>query len=248
LTAQTKTTSTEVSAALHYSRAPILEAALRIKMVESIPAAAVGAMHPLLAESYPTKQQVFDPLEEETSDGVRLTSKFVGYNFSADDGKRYVSARTDGITFSQLNPYDRWETFSAEGKRVWEAYRSVNISGVESISLRYINRIEIRVPVTDLRKYLRTLPEIAPELPHMIKSFLMRLELPTDHGIDLIVMQGTVKTPKPDTVALMLDIEVNAPAESLSDDEMWIRFEALRVQKNETFEHCITDGLRDLIR
>ncbi len=217
-------------------------------MAESIPAAAVGSMHSALAESYPTKQQIFEPSTDEASDSRGGSSKLVGYSFVTDDGKRYLAARVDGITFSQLGPYDRWATFSAEGKRAWEAYRLVNISQVDSISLRYINRIEIPLPISDLRQYLRTLPQIAPELPHTIKSFLMRLELPTDHGINIVVMQGTVKTANPEMAALMLDIEVSTEAANLPDSEMWSRFEALRIQKNDVFEHCITDDLRSLIR
>jgi uncharacterized protein (TIGR04255 family) len=233
---------------MHYSRAPILEAALRIKMAESIPAAAVGALHARLAESYPTKEQVFETVDVESEAIVPGTSKFVGYDFLSDDGKRYVAARTDAISFGQLSPYDRWETFSAEAQRVWELYRTVNIASIQRISLRYINRIEIRVPVDDLRRYLRTLPQIAPELPHVIKNFLMRLELPAENGVELVILQGTVKTANPDVVALMLDIEVSASVDGLSDGEMWLRFGTLRVQKNDTFEHCITDDLRALIR
>jgi uncharacterized protein (TIGR04255 family) len=233
----------------HYAHAPILEAVLQINTSGEVTAAAVAGMHPLFAESYPTKHQVFEPFEEQTEDGATtVASKFVGYDFVDQAGKRHVAARTSGISLRQLWPYDRWETFAAEAKRVWTIYRSLNLSPIEWISLRYINRLEIPAPVTDLREYLRTLPEIAPELPHVIKSFLLRLELPATNEIDIIVLQGTVKTSKPVVEALMLDIEVRSSARTYSEDQIWERFEDLRVRKNDTFESCITEKVRELIR
>lgn len=233
----------------HYARAPILEAVLQINTSGEVTAAAVAGMHPLFAESYPIKHQVFEPFEEQTEDGATtVASKFVGYDFVDQAGKCYVAARTSGISLRLLRPYDRWETFAAEAKRVWSIYRSLNLSPIGWISLRYVNRIEIPAPVTNLREYFRTLPEIAPELPHVIRSFFLRLELPATDEIDIIVLQGTVRTPKPTVEALMLDIEVRSSALTYSEDQIWERFENLRGWKNDTFERCITDKVRELIR
>jgi len=226
-----------------------LEAVLQINTAGEITAAGVAGMHPLFAESYPTKHQVFEPFEEQTDDGATTVgSKFVGYDFVDESGKRYVAARTQGISLRQLWPYDRWETFASEARRVWTIYRSLNQSPIEWIALRYINRLEIPAPVTNLGDYLRTLPEIAPELPHVIKSFFLRLQLPATDEIDIVVQQGTVRTSTPKVEALMLDIEVRSSALSYSEDQVWERFEDLRVRKNDTFESCISDKVRELIR
>ena len=132
MTAQTKhVEATNAVSRQHYSKAPILEAVLRIVTVGEMPAAAVAEMHPLIAESYPTKKQVFELDEDEAGD--RAASKFVGYDFADDLGKNHVAARATGLSFRQLGPYDRWETFSAEAKRAWTSYRSLTRSPIEWI-------------------------------------------------------------------------------------------------------------------
>ena len=57
------------------------------------------------------------------------------------------------------------------------------------MALRYINRINIPLPFTDFKQYLRTTPEIARELPQGLSTFLMRLVIPMDH-FESIVTAG----------------------------------------------------------
>ena len=49
---------------------------------------------------------------------------------------------------------------------------------LKRLALRYINRIEIPLPIRDFKDYLLTIPEIAPGLPQALSNFIMRLVIP----------------------------------------------------------------------
>ena len=46
-----------------------------------------------------------------------------GYIFASSDERQIFQARLDGFSFSRLAPYDRWETFRDEARRLVFAVR-----------------------------------------------------------------------------------------------------------------------------
>jgi uncharacterized protein (TIGR04255 family) len=65
----------------------------------------------------------------------------------------------------------------------------------------------------------------------------------------LILNQALVPPPHPNMASVLLDIdlfrEVDVPA---NEDDLWTFFERLRQRKNEIFEACITEPMKELIR
>ena len=78
----------------------------------------------------------------------------------------------------------------------------------------------------------------------------MRVQLPVEaNETMLFVMEAMIQPDRPEVVSLVLDIDVSSVTNhDAVNDDMWPRFEQFRAIKNQVFEACITDRMRELIR
>src|SRR5205809_5097721 len=128
----------------HYSRAPITEAviALLVKLPGGVSLASLEKVQDGQESRYPTRHN-FHMLHAQVSAGPAIATAAsqtqVGYIFHSGDEKQIFQVRLDGFTFSRLAPYDRWESFRDEGRRLWDIYRSVTRpEAITRIAVRYI--------------------------------------------------------------------------------------------------------------
>ena len=119
--------------------APITEALIdfRIKIKEGFDVAQIEALHDVLSGQYPgkkTRHRLEGRFEFKKGEKpVSLSTEAVdGYIFTSADQKQVFQARIDGFTFNRLKPYDKWETFRNEAKRLWEFCPKVS-AGRENI-------------------------------------------------------------------------------------------------------------------
>ena len=84
-----------------------------------------------------------------------------------------------------------------------------NLRKVIRLALRYINRIEIPLPMRDFKDYILTVPEIAPGVPQGLERFFMRLIIPSDEAQAVAVVTESME-PVTDnkTVPVIFDIDV----------------------------------------
>lgn len=213
--------------------------------------------HKIIKEYFPVKKK-----RESFKGGIRVSPEGKlstlptsggpdGYLFQSPIEKKIVQARIDGYTFNKLKPYESWDTFRSEARKLWDIYSQVtNPVRISRIALRYINRIEIPLPFKDFKEYILTAPEIAPKLPQVLNHFFMRLEIPNPdiHAIALITQ--TMENPtESQRLPLILDIDVFSKIGFVnSDEEMWNEFEKLRKFKNDVFFNSITEKTKELFK
>lgn len=177
------------------------------------------------------------------------TSQHVGFLFTSEGQKYVYQARLDGFSVSRLAPYESWEAFRTEVRRLWNVYRhAVEPVRVERIALRTINRLDLPGPRVELKDYLRTSPEIAGGLPQSLDGFFMRLQIPVeDLRSTLLLNETIIEPPRPGIVAVVLDIDLFRTEDLPQEEEgIWQLLETLRLRKNEFFEACITEPAREL--
>ena len=164
--------------------APITEAILdiRAKLPAGVDVAGLLSLHSKIAEQYPNKQERRKwegeiVLGENAQPEARSTVKEVdGYLFRSLDNTRIVQYRLDGFTFNQLKPYDTWEKFRDEAKRLWNFYiEAVAPEQVTRIALRYINQMLIPGPQINFDDYLVAGPPVPKKLPQQVSSFVTRV-------------------------------------------------------------------------
>jgi uncharacterized protein (TIGR04255 family) len=243
-----------VAAQRHYANAPITEGLIDIRV--AVPSEFnLGSLDPFCERvrgEFPSREDrslfegLFTPGKQPEASAKQTK---IGYLFRSGDGKYVLQARLDGFTFSRLKPYENWMVLRDEAKRLWEIYREiVRPSQVTRVAVRYINQIDIPLPIFELKDYFRTYPEVSPELAQDLSALLMQLQIPQkDLQALLVLTQTGVPPPSPDVASVILDIDLFIERSDFkSDDEIWEVFEAFRARKNEVFEGCITDKTRQL--
>src|SRR3990172_2747443 len=155
-----------MTSAERFSNAPITEAVLelRVRLSQEVDVARLATFQETLKEEYPLKRERrswetgFQFKSEHPPEIVGQSVKPMGYLLTSADGKQVVKARLDAFALSRLKPYDCWGTFRDEARTLWKRY--VEIASPETItkvSLRYINRIEIPLPLKDFKEYILTI-------------------------------------------------------------------------------------------
>jgi uncharacterized protein (TIGR04255 family) len=238
----------------HYSHAPITEALIdiQVKLPPGVKLDNLAQVYSSIQAEYPQHEEVLlfeGQMIAGASVGATESQSPIGYIASRDDQKQILQLRFDAFAFSRLAPYDCWENFRDEAKRLWNIYHSlIHPETIVRLALRYINRLDIPLPVSDIKDYLRTFPEVSPDLPQGLSGYFMQLQIPQENlGIMLVLNQAIVPPPTPDFVSLILDLELFIKEDIPHDEKLWQILEQMHEQKNIAFEACITQRTRELI-
>lgn len=167
-----------------------------------------------------------------------------GYFFKPEDEKKVVQFRIDGFTFSQLKPYTFWEDFINEAKELWKYYvDKTHPDSVTRIAVRYINHMDIPLPITDFSRYLTAPPNVPENLPGGISGFLSKVILyNSEINISANITQALERSVKSDHTAIILDIDVYKISEfDSNNDDIWPIFAKFHDIKNQIFFNSITE-------
>jgi len=238
-----------------YKQAPITEALLdlRVENMRNLSPAQFRQELSSLSNDYPNQKDMVDVASQVSfgeTVGATTRQTPIGVFFTSTDGKQALQARQDGMTFGRLAPYERWETFRDEARRLWKLYREVtNTQQLLRVAVRYINRLDIPLPSVQFKDYLRTLPEVSPDLTQGLSGYFMQLQLPQeDIKAMLIINQALVPPPASDKTSVLLDIELAREVDLVNDEEfLWDYLEQLRFRKNQVFNDCLTEKMKELI-
>lgn len=234
-----------------YSKAPIMEAIIDFRVVasEGITLENLSAIKEALRVGFPEQH---DLLEGELKlDAVpQSTVKNIGFRLVDDTNRKVLQITMEGFTFSHLPPYHSWDALRDETQELWETYKTIcRVSAVSRIGIRYINRFDF--PATHrINAYLLLSPSIPQYRNRELGGLFMQLQIPQpDIESMLVINQGLVEPPDPDTMSMILDLDLfRQSAWNVQDDTgMWKFLETLRDRKNEVFEASITQKAREMI-
>ncbi len=235
--------------------APITEAVvdIRVKVADDFDVNSIDFIHDLLIDKYPEKQeQVIQGFKITNLDGSLkhddLKIQNNGYRYISKDKKQVVQARLDGYTFSRLQPYPNWNEIRDEAFNNWKFYKEITKPSITRVALRYINNLQIPMPINDLSQFLTSPPNVPKGLPQGINSFLTRIVLSDDKiNANIIITQALDKIIDPKVAPVILDIDVfKLKQDGFSENEAWSVIEELRSIKNEVFFQSITQKLKEL--
>jgi uncharacterized protein (TIGR04255 family) len=246
-----------------YPHAPITEALLDIR-IEPLKEAgnleALNGLAGLVSDSYPNVTPRLavsggfsvqnQPGKPPVIDMAPSESKIDGYIFKSNDGRRIFQARLDGFTFNLLKPYSEWAAFSAEAKRLWILYQSkIADARITRLAVRYINRVELPLPIGDFKDYILTIPEIARPLPQGMAHFFMTLVIPHETNGTYVIINETMEPPQGTKLPFIFDIDaVREEVIDFKDPKIWEIFDGLRGFKNRVFKESLTDKAKELFR
>jgi uncharacterized protein (TIGR04255 family) len=249
----------------HYDRAPITEAIIDFGVAPrpDFSVEDLAGIRDYVLEDYPTEE-----LEFLYSGGVEVPTpgkpaeyegkhQHTGYRFTSPDKRQVFYARLNGFAFVLHAPYENWEAFRDEARRLWDVYRFFTEAEIVTrAAVRYINRIDI--PATEhvaLERYLRTYPEVSRDLPYegLMSNFFLQVQLwQEDLGCMAVVNESPTAPPNEETLSILLDLDFfrekfEQPWRADEDAAVWEFMEQLHDRKNEVFEASITRRTRGLI-
>lgn len=248
----------------HYSRAPITEAIidLRIAPAQGFSIEDLAPLREVVEDRYPTHEEEHVQYQQMAFIGADLLQaggghQLNGFRFISTDKRETFYARLDGFSFSIQAPYDRWESFRDEARSLWDLYSSVAMpEGITRAAMRYINRIDIPdTTAVRLDDYLRTYPEVSADFPEEgdWSNFFMQVQLwQKDLGCWLVVNEAPDVPPAEGVLSIRLDLDMfreqyEEPWRA-DDAVVWEFLERLHDRKNEIFEASITNRTRRLIK
>ncbi len=234
----------------HLKNAPIVEAIidLRVKNPSSFRVTDFLSLKEDLKKEYPIVEdrrlvEVGGKIEGKQIEQTIIDKGITGYFFKTSDSKNVAQFRIDGFTFSRLSPYPEWETVLSEAKRLWGLYSIKCLPElITRIAVRYINRLDLPLPMGDFAEYLTAPPTVPVSLPQGVSQFLTRVVI-HDADITANIVQTMISSPKADHVGIVLDIDVFNQKEDTGFEEssIWPEFEKLRDLKNRIFFGSITE-------
>lgn len=245
-----------------YRKAPIVEAV--IEMLVTLPPGLtlddLARVHAEEASNYPRTERRMALQTELRADADTLavtqqaTQQQIGHVYTSNDGQRIFHSRFDGFMYSQLAPYDRWDKFVSEALRLWGRYaETTKPVTVNRLGVRYVNRLDIPSQNFDINDYLRTRPEVSPDLPQDLTGYFFQVQLPLpSFGAAVSITSTVAPSATPGHAALILDLDCSQVMALRSEDPgfdeaLVSRLETLRSAKNMVFEACITQTTREMI-
>ncbi len=208
-----------------------------------------------LEKDYPIREELYffeGVISTAPSPTVRATNSHIGYKFTNTDRKYVFQPAVESFTVNRLAPYEAWESFRDEAKKLWNSYLELaRVTTVTRIAVRYINKIDLPLSFNDFRDYLSTLPEISSAMPNALSGYFMQLQIPLPtHEARIILTQALIEPSKKDVATVLLDIDVSK--ENLlielasSEGNEWKILDELHEEAGVIFEACITDKTRRL--
>ncbi len=233
----------------HLKNVPIVEAIIdiRVKNPSSFGVTDFLSLKEDLKKDYPIMEdrrlvEVEGKIEGKQIEQTIIDKGITGYFFKTSDSKNVAQFRIDGFTFSRLNPYSEWATVLSEAKRLWGLYSIKCLPEVITrIAVRYINRLDLPLPIKDFADYLTAPPLVPDSLPQGVSQFLTRVVI-HDADITANIIQTMQSSTKADHIGVILDIDVfNLKETGFEESSIWPEFEKLRDFKNRIFFESITE-------
>lgn len=229
-------------------KAPIVEALIDIHVVPVLSKLEQLAAFEAVAQAeFPERKRVIELRGnlDFSSDEPKVTSsapEVRGFAFWTADKRRVVQARLNGFSFSHLAPYDRWASLRDDTQTWWSKFcEATTATEVTRVAVRYINRIDLPLPIRDFGDYLRTLPVVAQGLPQSLSGFFMRLVMPIEGATVIITQTIDEAAVTASLLPVVLDIDVfESNVVPATGDALWDKIENLRRIKNEVFFGSLT--------
>lgn len=168
-----------------------------------------------------------------------------GYWFKTEDRSSIIQFRKDGFTYNKLKPYSSWKDIQEAAKNAWTIYKKITVEPqIIRVAVRYINHIELPLPLKNISKYFFITPEVAGRENRPIKGFMQRtiideVEIDGESVVTFASQQGSSQ----DFIKILLDIDVYKHVDdmNLPESEIWKILNDCREIKNRIFFNSITE-------
>ena len=124
------------------------------------------------------------------------------------------------------------------------------MKSITRIAVRYINHLELPLPMSDFKDYLTAPPPVPEGAPQAVSNFLTRVGVhDTKRQLDANITQAMERSSKPNTIVIIVDIDAYKLGEFETKTEgIWDTLDELRNLKNEIFFSSISERTAELFK
>jgi uncharacterized protein (TIGR04255 family) len=171
-------------------------------------------------------------------------AQWIGWRFESADKLHVAQFSRDGFAFSRLAPYEDWDRFTAEARRLWQVYREIaEPTEIQRLGVRVINVIE-PVELDCLDEVLVLPPKSPAALPLEVAEFTHQttFNVPSyPYQLNLIQTIRPPSSGQARDAGLILDLDVfTTQPQSADDQEVDRRLAEMRWLKDKAFFSCLT--------
>lgn len=243
-------TQSSHSVAPRYENPPIQEAICEFHFEERVSwdSTYPGLIYAKVREHFPEKRTATAHgigIEAEAST-ARIRSE-ERTRFVREDETALIQVGPQFLSANRLAPYESWDEFREIIRTGYSAYCDVvEPSGIEGVSLRYVNRIVIEEEELDLSNYFNLGLRTGEELPDSYFSFIAGFVSEFADGRDALRIQMTdADTDRDDAIGVLLDLQYSLRApHSIDFGEVFEWLETAHDEIEEGFEGSIRESLR----
>ena len=241
-----------------YVNPPIVEAICDFHFIPGQPwdATILGLVYDRIKDNFPERFQLPGAMVN-VSFGNQPTQPIPDLGrmqFRRRDGSALVQLGQDNLTVNHLKPYSGWPYYRDMISETFSAYQAVALPhGLNRISLRYINRIDIPSSIVmeknsiQIEEYLLAQPNVPDTVPQMFSDWAQRVVIPFDTTqMTLVLQSGTVQGSPAFPVSLLLDLTMSPTLQSASLDDVLLWLEQAHMSIETVFEECLGPKARDL--
>ena len=175
----------------------------------------------------------------------------IGYRCISKNQKHIVCFNKHGFSFSCLKVYDGWDKNYTMALELWNSYCEImNPQIIVRTATRFINKFRIPEVFNSPKEYFNIYVNYDENISPAWTQMSNRLLLSHNNGIKSHIMFDSNINQDAQSVDVIFDIDVFSDITfPLGDRENLKKiFDQIRSIKNDIFEKCITDKIRDLIR
>ena len=230
-----------------YKKSPLIEALCEFRfqktgMVSNI---ILGKLYEQIEEDFPTVE-TFKGIGEKADDQKFSQSIIVEERtkFVSKDKTRLIQVGEGLLVANQLKPYVDYSSFRAFIKNVVDTYYKVaKPEGIQSIGMRYINRVKIKSDqsLDDVFNIGFTMPDTFQSFPD---PFLLRTEFAyADREDKLIVILATAQMQDSAKKAIMLDFDYRLAKPEGIDDNFLEWMDEAHEKIEDAFHACLKESV-----
>lgn len=241
----------------HYTKPPIVEAVIDIQV--DVPDATQTAQVDALADKLKGRYASRIPIRQaemrleirpEGTPEFSNQHSILGWRFDTEKKDRVLQIRTGGFTYSHLAPYTDWPTFSAEAKSLWEEYLIAAKPGaVHRIAVRVINRMPQIPEGAQIDEYFNLYPLVPETMSNTLDGMFLQVRS-AYKGADpdaKLVLNFYSDQSNSNQFMLDIDLFVDRKIEP-NEASVFAILDVLGRSKDDIFERCITDKVREVIK
>lgn len=247
----------DVAPRREYPNPPIVEVICQVAFAKPVSwsAATPGLLYGRIREEYPAEPKAQSAIEAtfDQKDGdvqvMRGSQRFV---YANEEQNRRLVANESCVSVNALRPYENWDSLSRRFRSALDIYKEeVAEFTPKTVSLRYINRIEIPAESIDTAEYF-AVPIVTTHQPDArVHGFMSRSQSrsPQTSIATTVTFASVAGHAAEGESAFILDIELEVPTPGDASFERLAELAGeLHRWENHEFESSITDKCRELFK